>query len=96
MRGLEDFVLEHDPEPVDVALDEDEGQNENNDEDVGNRGVGQWLHQVLRNDPRPTFLLPSAHAGPDVMFELRKTSGTPVQRLVCAVQVCGKSHFACP
>jgi hypothetical protein len=95
--GLKGFVLDHNPGTVEVALtgDEDDGDEDAEEEDDGQEGVedggvGQWLHQVLRNDPRPTFLLPSVYAGPDVMFVLRKKSGTSVQRIICAVQVCSK------
>jgi hypothetical protein len=70
--GLENYVLEHDPASGAKALD-------------GNENVGPWLHQLLNGTPRPTFLLPSKYAGPDVMFVLRDTSSTSVKRLICAI-----------
>ena len=71
---LGSFVLEQRPLPAAVGLDE-----------TGD--VGQWLEQVVLDQPRRPFLLPSKSAGPDLMFVLCNKSAKPVQRLVCAVQV---------
>jgi hypothetical protein len=76
------------------AVDEDDKDDDDEDEAVEYGGVGKWLHQVLQNEQRPTFLLPSVYAGPDVMFVLRNHSVAPVQRYICAVQVCSKPNHS--
>jgi hypothetical protein len=59
--------------------------------------VGKWLQAVHQESPRPTYLLPSTFAGPDVFFVLQRenennSQGGIPKRIVCAVQV-GKFSF---
>lgn len=83
-----------------LSGNEADGQDDDKDEDhekedgenkiVRGMSVGEWLHRVLRNEARPTFLLPSTSAGPDVMFVLCRKQKTLIQRVIYAVQVGGK------